>query len=124
MGKNNRIHTDRLTRLSNAVAYVCRLLRKEARRHVPSSRQENVRQAAVSAGCRPSPARPTAAEGVAGIAQIAQWPCLPDFPAPLTVRKNSRSPGGSRAQYHVVSFPKRADPLRLASPVAQAASAP
>jgi len=54
---------DRLTLLSNVVAYVCRLSRKEARHHVPSSRPESVRQAAVSAGGSPSPARTTAAEG-------------------------------------------------------------
>ena len=71
------------------------------------------RQQAVTRPCH-------SCQGVAGIAQIPQWPCRPDFPAPTTVRKNYRSPRGSPAQYRVVSFPKRADPLRLASPAAQA----
>jgi len=49
---------NRLTLLSNVVAYVCRLSRKETRRHVHLSHREGVRRAARSTGGGPPPACP------------------------------------------------------------------
>jgi len=43
----------------------------------------------------------------------ARGPIAPSrqFPDPITVGKNSRSPTGPHAQFRVVSFPERTDPL-------------